>query len=47
MIDTAYEKTIVILKEHLDTLHKIADALLEKEKLEGAEFEALFTGVQA
>lgn len=47
MIDTAYDKTIAILKEHLDTLHKIADALLEKEKLEGAEFEALFTGVQA
>jgi len=47
LIDTAYEKTLVILKEHLDTLHKIADALLEKEKLEGAEFEALFNGVQA
>ena len=47
LIDSAYEKTIAILKEHLDTLHKIADALLEKEKLEGAEFEALFNGVQA
>lgn len=47
LIDTAYDKTIAILKEHLDTLHKIADALLEKEKLEGAEFEALFNGAQA
>lgn len=47
LIDSAYEKTVAILKEHLETLHKVADALLEKEKLEGAEFEALFSGAQA
>ncbi len=45
LIDTAYEKTINILKENINVLHRIADALLEKEKLEGAEFEALFAGV--
>ena len=42
LIDTAYERTKIILTEHLTTLHRIAEALLEKEKLEGAEFEALF-----
>jgi len=42
VIDTAYEKTKAILNEHINTLHRIANALLEKEKLEGAEFEALF-----
>lgn len=45
LIDTAYDRTMVILKEHLGKLHKIADALLEKEKLEGQEFEALFAGI--
>lgn len=42
LIDTAYEKTVAILKEHITILHRIADALLEKEKLEGHEFEELF-----
>ena len=45
LIDTAYEKTISILKENINVLHRIADALLEKEKLEGAEFESLFAGI--
>lgn len=44
LIDTAYEKTKKILKENINTLHRIADALLEKEKLEGTEFEAIFAG---
>ena len=43
IIDSAYEKTINILKEHLATLHRIAEALLEKERLEGNEFEELFS----
>ena len=45
LIDIAYDKTIAILKENINILHKLADALLEKEKLEGAEFEMLFSGV--
>lgn len=45
LIDSAYEKTIAILKENVDRLHKIAAALLEKEKLEGLEFEELFASV--
>ncbi len=43
LIDSAYEKTIAILKEHITTLHRIAEALLEKERLEGNEFEELFS----
>jgi cell division protease FtsH len=45
LIDIAYDKTIVILKENINILHRLAEALLEKEKLEGAEFEMLFSGV--
>ncbi|MEN6314961.1 MAG: ATP-dependent zinc metalloprotease FtsH [Clostridiaceae bacterium] len=44
LIDTAYEKTKLILNENMNILHKIAETLLEKEKLEGAEFESLFAG---
>lgn len=42
IIDKAYEKTIGILKENINKLHKVAAALLEKEKIEGAEFEEIF-----
>ena len=44
IIDSAYEKTKSILSEHINVLHKVAEALLEKEKLEGYEFEAIFAG---
>ncbi|NLK86713.1 MAG: ATP-dependent metallopeptidase FtsH/Yme1/Tma family protein [Clostridiaceae bacterium] len=44
LIDSAYEKTIAILKEHINALHRLAEALLEKEKLEGHEFEEIFAG---
>lgn len=44
LIDTAYEKTKLILNENMNILHKIAETLLEREKLEGAEFESLFAG---
>ena len=42
IIDTGYEKVKSILTENMEKLHKIAEALLEKEKLEGMEFETLF-----
>ncbi|MFZ5987989.1 MAG: ATP-dependent zinc metalloprotease FtsH [Bacillota bacterium] len=44
IIDTCYEKTLNMLKENVNKLHKIAEALIEKEKLEGQEFEELFAG---
>ena len=42
IIDTAYEKTKNILSENINRLHNVAAALLEKEKIEGSEFEDLF-----
>jgi cell division protease FtsH len=42
VIDTAYHKTETLLKENISKLHGVAQALLEKEKLEQAEFEEVF-----
>ncbi len=42
IISSAYERTVSILKENMDKLHNLANALLEKEKLEGSEFEEIF-----
>jgi cell division protease FtsH len=42
IIDNAYEKVLNILRENITKLNKIAEVLLEKEKIEGAEFEELF-----
>lgn len=43
MVDTAYERSLEILKENVEKLHIVAKALLEKETLQAYEFEALFT----
>ncbi|MDP4179511.1 MAG: ATP-dependent zinc metalloprotease FtsH [Bacillota bacterium] len=42
IIDNAYEKTISLLKENINRLHNVANILLEKEKIEGPEFEEVF-----
>lgn len=42
LIDEAYGKAQRILTENISKLHTVAQALLEKEKLEANEFEALF-----
>ena len=44
IIDAGYEKVKNILTDNMEKLHKIAAALLEKEKLEGMEFEEIFAG---
>ena len=41
LIEDAYEKTEEMLKQHLDKLHLIAAALIEKETLEAFELEQL------
>lgn len=41
-VDDAYEKAEKLLNENINKLHKVAQALLEKEKLEANEFEELF-----
>lgn len=44
IIDAGYERVKEILKDNMEKLHRIAAALLEKEKLEGMEFEEIFAG---
>lgn len=42
IIDSCYERAETILKDHMDILHACADLLMEKERIDRAEFEALF-----
>lgn len=41
IIENAYKKVETLLRENINKLHKVAEALLEKEKLEGFEFEEI------
>ena len=42
IIQVAYERAQNILTEHVDKLHAVAGILLEKEKVDGEEFDAIF-----
>ncbi len=42
VIDAAYNKTETLLKENINKLHGVAQALLEKEKLDKEDFEEVF-----
>ncbi|MEW9096703.1 MAG: ATP-dependent zinc metalloprotease FtsH [Clostridiaceae bacterium] len=42
LIDTAYKKAENLLDKNMSKLHAVAQALLEKEKLEANEFEEIF-----
>ena len=41
IIDTAYQRTVDILNENMEKLHRVAGVLLEKEKIDGEEFEEI------
>ena len=43
IIDKGYNQAKQILTEHADKLHAVAKILLEKEKIESEEFEAIFS----
>ncbi len=43
-IENCYERAKEILTQNMDKLHKVAQRLMEKEVLEGDEFEAIMTG---
>ena len=45
LIDTAYNDAITLLKEHRDKLDKIAETLLQKEKINEQEFNQIFEEV--
>ncbi|NMA48158.1 MAG: cell division protein FtsH, partial [Tissierellia bacterium] len=42
IIDTAYHRAESLIKSNMEALNRIAEALLEKETIDGREFEALF-----
>lgn len=44
IIDNAYDRAVAILSQHIDKLHAVAKVLLEKEKIDSEEFEAIFNG---
>ena len=41
-VDEAYERAEALLKENISKLHAVAETLLEKEKIDGKEFETVF-----
>ena len=43
IIDFAYKKAEDILRGHIDKLHSVAGVLLEKEKIDGEEFDRIFS----
>lgn len=46
IVDAGYERAINILSEHVDKLHAVAKVLLEKEKIDGDEFDKIFADVE-
>ena len=42
IIETAYDRAVEVLTTHRDKLNLLAETLVEKETLDGEEFEALF-----
>lgn len=42
IVDECYEEARAMIMAHMDVLHKCAELLLEKERINRAEFEALF-----
>lgn len=46
IIDSCYEEAKKILSENIDTLHKSAELLIQKERITREEFEALFEAPQ-
>ena len=43
IIDKAYNRAVQILSDNIDKLHAVAKVLLEKEKIDSEEFEAIFS----
>ena len=47
IIDEAYNKSILLLTENSDKLDNVAKVLMEKEKIDGIEFENIFNGINS
>jgi len=46
IVTDAYEKTCRLIRDNLDTIHRMASALLEKETLTGADVDEIMAGDQ-
>ena len=44
IVDTAYNTAEKILSDNIDKLHIVAGILLEREKIDGEEFDKVFEG---
>ncbi|MEL7659464.1 ATP-dependent zinc metalloprotease FtsH [Acetobacterium wieringae] len=42
IIDHAYQRTLMLLNENITKLNRLGEVLLEKEKVDGPEFESIF-----
>ena len=47
IVDECYTKATEIIEQNVDVLHRSAALLMEKEKITGEEFAALFTPADA
>lgn len=47
IVTEAYAKAEKILKDNMDKLHETAKILIEKEKIDSAEFDAIFENIKA
>jgi cell division protease FtsH len=47
IVTGAYDLTTQLIKDNMDTLHRMAKALLEKETLDGKDIDAIMKGVGA
>lgn len=45
IIDNCYKKAETLLKDNIKKLHRVADVLLEKEKLDAEQFQEVFASV--
>ena len=46
IMDWCYQRAVDLISEHMEFMHMLADELLEKENIDGEEFEALFEQYQ-
>ena len=44
IVDTAYARAVKLLNDNMDKLHAVATVLIEKEKIDGPEFEEIMNG---
>ncbi len=45
IVDNSYARVLQLLKDNIDILHRLSNALVEKENLSGEEVETIVTGV--